>query len=131
MADITLTARAIRPLDGALGRDLIAAEAIDVGEIVYIDANGKAALADASAAGTAGWYGVVVSAGTEGALAAAAGDPVHVIYQGPIVGFIGTTPGNVHYLSDTAGAMGTAAGTVTSIVGRALTATILHVRIPN
>jgi hypothetical protein len=108
---------------------MIAGGAGAVGDLVYVDANGRVQVADASVAGTvATALGIVVSAGSLGAVAFVAGDPVSIVTFGPVAGFT-ITPGGLVYASDTAGAVGDAAGTVSKVVGIELTANILFVNI--
>jgi hypothetical protein len=90
-----------------------AAEAIAAGQAVYVNSNGKVALADASAAGTLILAGIALNA-------AGAGQGVSVIKQGFVSGFdvSGMAYGDPAYVSDTAGGLDTTAGTVTKIIGR-------------
>lgn len=92
---------------------LIAAETISTGQAVYTNANGKAALADASAAGTLVDVGIALNT-------AGAGQAVSVIYRGFVAGYtVGAMAyGAAVYVSDTAGGLDTAAGTVSKQIGR-------------
>lgn len=130
MADISVTARSVRPLPGALVRTFTAGASGNVGDAVYVDSNGRVQPASASAAGTALALGVVVSAGTSGAVAFASGDAVSVVIVGAVNGFAGMTPGAKCYLSNTAGKLADAAGTVTRVVGVALDASTVML-LPN
>ncbi len=118
MADLTITPALVKLLPGAQTRKLAASEVIDVGELVYVDANGEAALADGSAAGTVDdFVGIVTNIGTEGATTAAIGDMLTVVYAGPVsLGDTTLTPGRV-FVSDTAGKVADASGTVKGLVG--------------
>lgn len=127
MADITVSDVRVKPLPGAIIRDFVAAAALSVGDLVYVDSNGEIDQADGSAAGTANALGVVVSAGTLGAVDAAIGDMCSVVIFGPVTGFSGMTPGARHYVSDTAGALADAAGTVSKVMGIAFAADIFCV----
>lgn len=114
MADITVTAAQIGLVDPikANVRSYIAAEAIAKGQAVYILTSGKVGVADANAAGKQQFRGVALNA-------AGAEQAVDVCHEGEIYGF--TLTGNVGtlaYLSDTAGALADAAGTMTVRVGR-------------
>jgi hypothetical protein len=129
MADITVTAKQVSPLPGAIVRNLVAAGTGSVGDAVYIDGNGKAAQADGDAgSGAEKARGIVVSAGTEGAVTFAAGDMLSVVFFGPVSGFASMTPNALHYISDTAGAVADAAGTNSHIIGFALSDTVLFVQ---
>lgn len=128
MADIVVTPASVRPLPGAKIRDFQAGGSGNVGDLVYVAADGDVEQADGSAAGTANALGVVVSAGTLGATSFVAGDMLSVVYDGPVIGFASMTPGNRHYVSDTAGALGTVAGTTSKVMGIALTAAIFLIQ---
>jgi hypothetical protein len=104
MADVTVVAADFRPLPGAEIIRLVAAETLAPGKAVYIDGNGKAALADADVAASAQVAGVVVGC-PNGGVTAAAGDTVDVCVAGMVTGFTGLTPGGLLYASTTAGAM--------------------------
>lgn len=116
MADLTVTASRLRPIEGIELRaiPMIAAEAITKGQAVYQNSDGQAALADASAAGT---VGTLVGVATSDA---PAGGGVDVVYHGRIAGFdlSGMDPGAAVFVSDTAGALADAAGTVSTRIGR-------------
>lgn len=92
---------------------LIAAEAVTVGQAIYTNANGKAALADASAAGTLVDVGIALNN-------AGAGQAVSVLYRGFVAGYtVGAMAyGAAVYVSDTAGGLDTAAGTVSKQIGK-------------
>jgi hypothetical protein len=115
MADIAVTASKVAILfpEKAEIIDLIAAEAITVGQAVYITTAGKAAVADANAAGKQQFRGIALTA-------AAAGRAVSVLKKGHVAGFtVSGLNGDVAvYLSDTAGALADATGTMTVICGR-------------
>lgn len=128
MAVVTITAREVRPLPGAIVREYDAGATGNVGDLVYVDSNGKAQPADGSAAGTARARGLVVAAGSMGKTTFAAGDRLSVVVFGPVAGFSGMTPGNIHYVSDTTGKVDTAAGTVSHTVGYAEAAGVLFVQ---
>lgn len=117
MADIAKTIAQIGLVDPTKAKTLsvIAAEAIDAGEGCYINSAGKAALADGSAAGTAQIRGVALNS-------AGAGQAVTLVKEGAMYGF--TISGMDYdaraYVSDTAGALADAAGTVPATVGRVI-----------
>ncbi len=129
MPDLIVTPADVRPLPGAVCRNMRAHVALNLGDAVYIEGvEGECDKADAGAAGTAMLVGIVVAVGTEGALAAAANDPISVLLWGPVQGFSGMTPGAWEYLSDTAGALADAVGTVPVVAGIALAADVLLFR---
>jgi hypothetical protein len=127
MAAVTVTAVKVKPLPGAIIRDFVAAGVVNTGDLVYVDSNGKVQQASGGAAGTANAIGVVVSVGTFGATAAAIGDTVSVAVLGPVTGFSSMTPGNRHYVSDTAGVLSTTAGTTSKVMGIAIAADIFYI----
>jgi hypothetical protein len=93
--------------------DKIAASTITVGQVVYLTTAGKAAPADASVTTTAQVRGIALNN-------AAAGQVVSILRRGAIAGFTisALTYEDRVYLSDTTGALDTAAGTVAVTVGR-------------
>lgn len=116
MADLALTAAQIGVVHPGQAEvyDYIAAVAITKGQAVYINSDGKAALVDGSAAGTAGYRGVALEA-------AAAEVAVSVILKGAVYGFTLSQAYDADiYVSDTAGALADAAGTVSVLVGRVM-----------
>lgn len=116
MADLALTAAeiAVTQPRNSITFEMIAAAAITKGQAVYIDSDGKAAVADGSAAGTADVVGIALNA-------AAAGEGVTLLKQGFLYGYTITQAyGALIYLSDTAGALADAAGTVSKLVGKVL-----------
>jgi hypothetical protein len=127
MSDITVTAANVRPLNGAIIRRGTAGGTLTPGQIVYLDgANGWKA-ADASAAASGKVRGLVLSDGN-GAVSFASGQTVDILLFGPVEGFASMTPGAAHYLSETAGAINTAAPSTASavdvVVGWAESATV-------
>jgi len=129
MADITVTATEVHPLDGLLVRPFDAGEASVVGRVVRVAADGDVNQADASASGgVAGPIGIIVSGSkVHAAGTIASAERVGVALWGAI--YLGDsaslTPGNTYYVSDTTGRLADAAGTVKRIVGIALSANIL------
>jgi hypothetical protein len=131
MADLTVTAKSVRPLHGAVIRDFTAGSTLNVGDLVYVDSNGKVQQASASAAGTAVAIGMVIAAGSLGATSAASGDVVSVELLGAVNGFSGLTPGTKVYVSNTAGKCADSAGTVSKQIGLTIaTDTILLLHTP-
>lgn len=115
MTAVTVTAAKVAPvfpLDAKI-RTRIAAEALTAGQNVYVNSNGKVAKANAGAAGTAKMRGIALE--TVGA-----GQAVSVLIEGEASGYdlSGLAYDAVVYLSDTAGAFDTAAGTVSVIAAR-------------
>jgi len=96
---------------------LIAAADLNAGTPVYVDSNGKFAEADASAAGTADVYGITVRK-------VKAGQAVTAVARGVLSGFDFSAQsfGAQIFLSDTAGKVADAAGTVSKRVGRVIPA---------
>ena len=132
MADITVTAAQVAALteNGAVLRRHVAGGALTVGQLVSLSADGFVDPADGNVAlGTlARPIGIAVAL-YDGETAIASGRPVTVCVFGPVSGFSSMTPGDNHYLSDTAGRINDAVGTYDKIVGYAETASILFVHI--
>jgi len=126
MADISLTAADVRPLPGATIERYDAGGSLTAGDAVYMASDGDVEESDANAAGTTYTIGIVVS-GPEGKTSFVAGDRVDVVTWGRVTGFSGATPGDVLYQSDTAGALGDAAGTTEHKVARVRSATVVFV----
>jgi hypothetical protein len=104
MAAISVTPSKIRPLNGATIRRRPAGAALNVGDAVYIDTNGK--VQQAVANGTQAVVqarGIVVAVGIFGATAANTDDMVDIVVDGPVTGFSGMTPGGAVYVGTTAG----------------------------
>lgn len=116
MADITLTARSVRPLPGAIVRDFIAGGSGNVGDGMYVDSTGKVQQAKADAAATAKAIGIVVSVGSIGATAFVSGDAVSVLVFGGANGFSGlTVPGKIYVSAVTAGKLADASPATTLV----------------
>lgn len=115
MADLTIVSNGVHLVfaDQAEIKDMIAAEAITKGQPVYRTSAGKAGVADANAAGKQQFRGIALKA-------ASAGQPVPVLKRGFLSGFVlsGVAYDGPVYLSDTAGSLADAAGTMSVICGR-------------
>jgi len=124
MGDITRTKANVQALAGA---ECIAGESgdtIEAGEVVYLNGTSGWTLADASTTGPiSGIIGIMVAPqdavdGDEG---------ISVCVKGRVTGYSGMTPGALHFISDTAGEVATAAGTKTRHIGYAVDATTVYV----
>jgi len=115
MADITVTAAQVAACfpDKAEIIDMIAAETITAGQAIFQDTNGKANLADANASGEQQFRGIALNGG-------GAGQAISVLKRGHVYGFTvsGMNCDAIAYLSDTAGALADAHGTMTVNAGR-------------
>ena len=114
MAVIAVTAAQVAPIfPDAVIRTVRLSAAVTAGQGVYTTATGLSALSNGGAAGTAQLRGIALEAG-------AIGDSVSVLQQGEIAGYTLTALDYDApvYVSDTAGALDTAVGTVTVAVGR-------------
>lgn len=116
MADITVTAAQVEPIypEECDIKPYRAAEAITKGQPVYIvDATGYVGIADANAAGKQQFRGIALE--TVGA-----GQVVDVLHEGDVYGYTlsGVNADDLLYLSDTAGKLADAAGTLTVACGR-------------
>lgn len=120
MADITVTAAQVAALDPqkAVIENYIAVEAITKGQAVYLTTAGKAGLADANAAGKLQFRGIALNT-------VAAGEAVSVLHEGVVAGFsVSSMNGDaIAYLSNTAGALGTTAGSTSVACGRVVVLT--------
>lgn len=117
--ELTVTAALVRDASPAslnsVKINLLAGVAITAGQVVYMNTSGAAALADASAAGTAVAIGIALNG-------AAAGEPVTILVYGFCAGFTLSSEsyGELMKLSDTAGAIDDGGGspTVSAPIGR-------------
>ena len=117
--EVALTAASIRDASPASVKSVViqlrAAVAITAGEVVYMNTSGTAALADASAAGTAVAIGVALRG-------KAIGEVVPILAYGFCYGFTLTSEayGELMLLSNTAGAIDDGGGspTVSAPIGR-------------
>jgi len=114
MADITRTKLQIAVVypEKAVIDNGIAAAAIEAGQPVYIDSNGKYNLADADAAAADQFRGIALET-------VAAGQPVSVLVEGELYGY--TLAGafdSQAFVSNTVGELADAAGTASLAVGR-------------
>jgi hypothetical protein len=128
MADIAVTPIDVRPLPGCDVERYNAGGAGNVGDLVYMAADGDVEVTDADAAGTTYGIGIVVSVGGTSKTAFVAGDRVDVAVRGRVAGFSGMTPGDVLYTSNTAGKLADAAGTTSHKVARARSAAVISVQ---
>jgi hypothetical protein len=126
--EVTVTALDVRPLPGAVCRNAIAAGVLNLGDIVAMTSTANT-VDQADGNGNHAVVGIVVAIGNQGASASVAGDAVSVCLSGPVQGYSGMTPGNLHYLSDTIGRLSTAVGTAKVLIGIAWAADILLVHI--
>lgn len=114
MADITRTKAKIAIVypEQAEIHNGVAAAAIEAGQPVYIDSNGKYNVADANAAAADQFRGIALED-------AAAGAPVSVLVKGHVYGFtLAGAYDSLAYVSDTVGELADAAGSTSLAVGR-------------
>ena len=115
MTDIALTAAHIGlcyPKSENI-RSYIAAATITKGQAVYFTTDGTVGVADANDSGKQQFRGIALNGG-------GAGQAIDVLHEGEVYGFTisGLDADVLVYLSDTAGALADAAGTMTVAVGR-------------
>lgn len=134
MTVLTVTPADVRPLHGAVVQRANAAEAMTVGDLVYVfgeTSDGAIPTVKKSAGGalaTCNVFGMVVagSVSKNGSTTIASGDEgIDVVIFGPVTGFSGATAGGFVWASDTAGKADDAVGTKSCIVGKMQTSTIL------
>jgi hypothetical protein len=119
MADITVTKANVSLLNNGPTYRAAVGAAVTAGQVVYIDGSNGAKPADGSAAETAKVAGVVIAPKD-----LVSGETADIAGPGCIVGgFSGMTPGDLLYLSDTAGALADAPGTKSKPCARVITAT--------
>ena len=134
--EVTVTAADVRPQHGFKSFRAYATEALAFGDAVYVDSAvgdlPHISKADASAVDALlVAVGIVVSGSVSnpGATTIAAGDVVDVVYSGPVTGYSSMTPGQTIWLSDTVGRLSTVAGTKSTVIGVALTASTVLVNV--
>ncbi len=114
MADIARDKTKISPVfpDDAQIRTYIAAAAIEAGQAVYVNSDGKVDLADANGVGTTTFRGIALE--TVGA-----GQPVSILRRGELYGYTLSAQGfdAPIYVSNTAGELADAAGGTSLQVG--------------
>jgi hypothetical protein len=116
MADLTLTAGKLSAVSGMFGEPEVVnaklSEAVTIGQAVYQTTTGFG-VADANAAGKQQFRGIALETG-------GSGYTIGVLKRGAVEGYdlSGLANDAVVYLSDTAGALADAAGTMTVNVGR-------------
>ena len=128
MANLTVVAANVRAMaaNGAITRIGTAGGTITVGACVYLAADGHWEVTDASVVGTAFGKGIAVE-GYDSTTSIVAGEPVTVCLLGPVEGFTGLTPDSKAWVSDDAGLLEDAAGTIAHELGWALSATAVFV----
>lgn len=125
MADVTITTTGVKKADSnGKTESYIAAETITAGQAVYINSNGKAALADANGAQQTGKVkGIALNGG-------AIDQPIQVLTQGNLTAN-GFTKGISYFLSGTAGGLcpeaDVTAGMYKTLIGIATSTTNLYV----
>ena len=111
----------IKPLSGAVVRRRTCGGTVTAGQPVYLDSSGYVQPTAASAVATNYCYGIAIQSG-------ASGDTVDVVVYGPCSCVTGATPGGIVYTADTAGTVSATAGTKTTILGVAESATVVFIR---
>ena len=112
------TAKLVKPLQGAIVRRGTLGATTVAGEIVELQSDGKWDPADATAVVKNGAIAVQGGADTE---------EVDLVRFGPVKCITGGTPGEVVYVSDTAGEPAESAGTKSAVIGYVEAADILFV----
>jgi hypothetical protein len=115
MADLTCTTAQVAMVnpDFCETKEVVLAEAATAGQALYLTSSGTYGLADANAAGKQQIRGIALEAG-------GAGQGVTMLELGELYGYdlSGLAYDDLVYLSDTAGALADAAGTMTVQCGR-------------
>jgi hypothetical protein len=110
----------IKPLEGAIVQKVQAGATIDAGEIITLQDDGK-------------WDPTTTASAAQLTVAVALQDGsdttwLDAVVFGPVKNMTGATIGGLIYASDTAGELSETAGTKSTIVGYAKTATVLFVQ---
>jgi hypothetical protein len=100
MADLTVNAAKIRPLDGATVRKATLGGALGVGDWVKLQLDGTI-IKQAGASDMA--WGQVVALSNKGSSGVSGVDEASVVVFGPVAGYSGLNPGRLGYLSANAG----------------------------
>ncbi len=109
----------IKPLEGAIIRRFTLGATTEAGEYVAMQSDGK--VDPGVATGVVYALGIALQGGADG-------DRVDVVVGGPVQCLTGATVGGIVYAGDTAGEPVQTAGTKTTILGVAESATVLFVR---
>lgn len=112
------TAAKVKPGRNAIVEQGVVGATIAAGEVVSMQSDGF--WDPAIATGVVKTIGVAVQGG-------AVGDTIDIVMHGPIECVTGGTPGEVLYVSDTAGEPAETAGTKSAVVGYVLTASKIYV----
>lgn len=130
---ITLTAKNVRPMKGALTKPGTAGEEVSLGQCVYLGSDDKWYKAQSNAAATANGRGIVVGVNDKwGGTTAEADHEIDVIQLGYMAGYSDMDETEMVYVDDsTAGALTqtapSGAGTWTHIIGYPVADNILFV----
>jgi hypothetical protein len=128
MANLTVTAANVRPLDGSVTRHYNAGAAgMAPGDAVHVASDGDVEKTDANVSNAAAAIRGLIVAIQGGKASTAIGDRLTVAVFGPVAGFSGLTPGAPGYVSNDAGKLEDAAGAFTRIAGYAESATVFFV----
>lgn len=128
MADLTVTAKDVRPLDGSTVRGYDLGGAATPGQAMYIASDGDIEVADANGSAALRRFRGLLVAIEGGRSTGVAGHRATLCVYGPVAGFSGLTPGANVYLSDTAGALADAPGSEVVPVGYAESATVVFLQ---
>lgn len=129
MANLTVTAADVRPLPGAKIVRMQAGGTVSVGAAVYVVSDGDVEHTAGGSLSTVLPALGIVCAALDGDTSGASGEWVDVVTAGRVTGFSGMTPGDIAYVSNTAGKLADAAGTKSLIMGLVLSTTVVLVRI--
>lgn len=120
MADVTVTKGRVSALSGPTVRAPLAGGTLTAGDAVYIDGTNGAKRASAEAAATAKVAGLLIAPED----VASGGEGLDLAVPGcQVGGFSGLNPGDLLYLSNTAGKLSTTPGALLKPVARAITST--------
>lgn len=106
MADLTVTASKVRPLDGSITRRKVLGGSASVGDIVTLQTDGTIIKTTGAIA-----FGIITSVDNKTS-AGVSGDAVAVTVLGPVAGFSSLSPGRLGYVSATDGKIADAGSAV-------------------
>lgn len=133
MATVTVTALDVRPLPGAVIRNLTVSGTVHPGDAIYQSGGtvgGSVDAANGAATATAYAIGICVAVPNGGTIATT-GDRCDYVAHGPVAGFSGAAGGSPAYAGNGAGIVATTAGTVSHKIGYFESPTVLFVQPSN
>jgi hypothetical protein len=127
MADITIVAADVRPLNGCIIRRFTAGGAITMGMPVALSAADTVVPADATDCTLSFAIGVAVAT-PDGGTTVVSGEAVDVVLEGPVAGYSTNMAHNIMlFVDDDAGVICTTAGAKDTVIGIGLSTSVMYV----